>query len=75
MSWIAIIALQVLASAAIATVLVWSFFHGAQQVAVIRTGWLGWLSRFPEKPAVWIRSLIMFVVMFLIGDLVTIAEP
>jgi hypothetical protein len=44
-------------------------------VAVIRIGWLGWLSRFPDKVAVWIRASILLVSMFLIGDLASVLEP
>ena len=75
MSWPITIAVQVLTSALIATGLTVGFYSGGGEVAIYRTGWLGWLSKLPDKAAVWTRALILFVLMFLIGDVVTLIEP
>jgi hypothetical protein len=75
MSWIAVIGWQIFVSALIAIVLTWSWFSTGQIVHVITGGWLGWLSKFPRKVAVWIRAVPMIVSMFLLGDLASVLVP
>jgi hypothetical protein len=75
MKWPVTFASQVLVSALIATLLLWSFYSGGNRVTVYRTGWLGGLSKLPDKAAVWTRALILLVIMFSFGDVVSILEP